>query len=53
MARLPAPAGTAGHRQDPRLTIALETGAAKRFADAGNFASYSRCVNGRHLFWQD
>lgn len=26
------------------LTIALETGAAKRFADAGNFASYSRCV---------
>src|ERR1041385_5006036 len=26
------------------LTIALETGEAKRFADAGNFASYSRCV---------
>lgn len=26
------------------LTIALETGNAKRFADAGNFASYSRCV---------
>lgn len=26
------------------LTIALETGDAQRFADAGNFASYSRCV---------
>jgi transposase len=26
------------------LTIALETGDAKRFADAGNFASYCRCV---------
>ena len=26
------------------LTIALETGDVKRFADAGNFASYSRCV---------
>jgi transposase len=26
------------------LTLALETGDAKRFADAGNFASYSRCV---------
>ena len=26
------------------LTIALETGDAKRFADAGHFASYSRCV---------
>lgn len=26
------------------LTIALETGEAHRFADAGNFASYSRCV---------
>jgi transposase len=26
------------------LTIALETGAAKRFAGAGNFASYCRCV---------
>jgi transposase len=27
------------------LTIALETGDASRFADAGNFASYCRCVN--------
>jgi transposase len=26
------------------LTIALETGDAKRFADAGHFASYCRCV---------
>jgi transposase len=26
------------------LTIALETGDAKRFAEAGNFASYCRCV---------
>ena len=26
------------------LTIALETGDANRFADAGNFASYCRCV---------
>lgn len=26
------------------LTIALETGDPKRFADAGNFASYCRCV---------
>jgi len=26
------------------LTIALETGDAKRFADAGNFANYCRCV---------
>ena len=26
------------------LTIALETGDAQRFADAGNFASYCRCV---------
>lgn len=26
------------------LTIALETGDVKRFADAGNFASYCRCV---------
>ncbi len=26
------------------LTIALETGDAGRFADAGNFASYGRCV---------
>ena len=26
------------------LTIALETGDARRFADAGNFASYCRCV---------
>jgi transposase len=26
------------------LTIALETGEAKRFADAGHFASYCRCV---------
>jgi transposase len=26
------------------LTIALETGEPKRFADAGNFASYCRCV---------
>jgi transposase len=26
------------------LTIALETGDAKRFADSGNFASYCRCV---------
>ncbi len=26
------------------LTIALETGDAKRFADAGNFARYCRCV---------
>ena len=26
------------------LTIALETGDAKRFADAGNFASYCRCA---------
>jgi transposase len=26
------------------LTIALETGDVQRFADAGNFASYSRCV---------
>lgn len=26
------------------LTIALETGDAKRFADAGRFASYCRCV---------
>ena len=26
------------------LTIALETGEASRFADAGNFASYCRCV---------
>jgi transposase len=26
------------------LTIALETGNAKRFAEAGNFASYCRCV---------
>ena len=31
------------------LTIALETGAAKRFADAGNFASYSRCVKSLRL----
>jgi transposase len=27
------------------LTIALETGDARRFADAGHFASYGRCVN--------
>src|ERR1035437_5601130 len=26
------------------LTIALETGSSQRFADAGNFASYCRCV---------
>ncbi len=29
------------------LTIALETGAAQRFADAGHFASYCRCVKSR------
>jgi len=29
------------------LTIALETGDAKRFADAGHFASYCRCVKSR------
>lgn len=26
------------------LTIALETGDAQRFVDAGNFSSYCRCV---------
>ena len=29
-------------------TILLETGPIERFADAGNFASYARCVDSRH-----
>ena len=31
------------------LTIALETGDVTRFAGAGNFASYSRCVDSRRI----
>jgi transposase len=34
----------AGHRKILGLTIALETGDPKGFADAGHFASYCRCV---------
>ena len=31
------------------LTIVLETGQIERFAKVGQFASYSRCVESKHL----
>ena len=44
MAHLPAPQELPGLGKILGLTIALETDDAQRFADAGNFASYCRCV---------
>ena len=44
MAHLPAPQELPGLGKILGLTIALEAGDAQRFAAAGNFASYCRCV---------
>ena len=38
-----------GIGQSLALTIALETGGIERFAKVGNFASYARCVDSKHL----